>query len=133
MKDFDESKPFSIKGYKTYFPLQRPGTSFKRLLCFVSERIEVKQGSDLVSNLISTVWLEVKGAKQKVLICAIYRKFSDLIVKGQMTIDQQIERWKIFHSQVEQAKKEGLNFLYGRYEYQPEKIGRLNLLLEKIS
>ena len=93
LEDFDESKPFSIKGFRTYFPLQRPGTSFKRLLCFVSERIEVKQRSDLMSNLISTLWLEIKGAKQKVLICAIYREFSNLSSKGQMVIDQQIDRW----------------------------------------
>ena len=60
-----------------------------------------------MSNLVSTVWLEIKGSNKKVLICAIYREFNDLTGEGQMSIDKQIERWKIFHSQVEQAKKEG--------------------------
>ena len=61
----DESKPFSIKGFKTYFPLQWPGTNTKRLLCFVNERIEVIQRTDLMSNLISTVWLELRGSNKK--------------------------------------------------------------------
>ena len=28
---FDEKKPFSIEGYKTFFPLEKPNTSTKRL------------------------------------------------------------------------------------------------------
>ena len=52
IKDFDERKPFSIKGYKTFFPIQRPGTCTQRLLCFVNENIDVKQRNDLMSNLL---------------------------------------------------------------------------------
>ena len=73
LEDFDEKKPFSIKGYNTYFPLTRTGTSKKRLICFVKNYIEVKQRDDLMSELLSNVWLEVKGTNQKILICAIYR------------------------------------------------------------
>ena len=32
--DFDESKPFSIEGFKTLFPLKRSGSGTKRLHCF---------------------------------------------------------------------------------------------------
>ena len=63
----------------------------KRLLCFVNERIEVVLRTDLMSNLMSTIWLELKGSNKKgsnkkVLICAIYREFNDLTGEGQMSI-----------------------------------------------
>ena len=105
---FDEKNPFSIKGYKTFFPLQRPGTSTKRLLCFVKDTKEVTQRNDLMSNLLSNVWLKVKAKNQKILINFIYREFSDLTSKGQMTINEQLERLKILHSQIEKATNEGL-------------------------
>ena len=38
LEDFNESKPFSIKGYKTVFPLKRAGINTKRLLCFKGAR-----------------------------------------------------------------------------------------------
>ena len=59
-----------------------------------------------MSNMLSNVWLEVNTSTHKILICLIYREFSDLTCKGQMSIDQQLERWKIFHTQVTQASKE---------------------------
>ena len=101
--DFDESRPYSISGFKTFYPLQRLGTSIKRLLCFVNEDVEVTQRTDIMSDKVSTVWLEIKGTKQKVLICALYREFSDMTSEGQMSIEQQIERWHILQSQVEKA------------------------------
>ena len=42
IEDFDEKKPFSIEGYKTFFPLKRTGTNTKRLICFVKVCIEAK-------------------------------------------------------------------------------------------
>ena len=122
IEDFDDSKPFSIKGFKTLFPLQRPGSSTKRVLCFINEEIDVTQRNDLMSNLLSTIWFEINGTNQKILICVIYREFSDLTGMGQMSIDQQIERWRIFKSQVEHAKNEGLIL----------RIGDMNINLEKI-
>ena len=61
IEDFDEQKPFSIEGFNTYFPLQRMGSNRKRLLCFVKIGIEVKQRNDLMSELLSNVWLEING------------------------------------------------------------------------
>ena len=113
LEDFDDKKPFSLKGYVTFFPLQRPGTSTKRLLCFVRENIDAKQRNDLMSNQLSSVWLEIKGKGQKILICTIYREFSDLTRKGQMSINDQIERLHILQSQIEQATKEGLVLCIG--------------------
>ena len=57
-----------------------------------------------MSNQLSSVWIELVTKSRKVLVCAIYREFSDLASKGQMTINQQLERFKIFHSQVEELE-----------------------------
>ena len=48
--DFDEKKPFSIEGFKTFFPLKRTGTNTKRLICLVKVGIEAKQRDDLMSE-----------------------------------------------------------------------------------
>jgi hypothetical protein len=121
IKYFDEKKPFSIDGYKTYFPLERLGTSTKRLICLVKVGVEAKQRDDLMSKSLSNVWLEIKGENQKVLICTIYREFNDLTGKGPMTIHQQFEKLHILHSQIEKASKEGLVLV----------IGDMNIDLEK--
>ena len=110
---FDEKKPFSFQGYKTYFPFPRPGTDTKRLICFVKDNIDVKQRNDLMSEYFSSVWLEVKSKSQKILISAAYREFSDLNVKEQMSKSKQLDRWKIHLSQVEKASKEGLMVCIG--------------------
>ena len=123
IEDFDEKKPFSIKGYTTYFPLRRAGMSKRRLLCFVKNGIEAKQREDLMSDLLSIVWMEIKGINQKILVCAIYREFNDMTSNGPMSIDQQIERLKILHTQIEQASKEGLILV----------IGDMNIDLGKLS
>ena len=90
--DFDEKKPFSIEGFKTFFPLKRTGTNTKRLICLVKVDIETKQRDDLMSEALSNVWLEINGINQKVLICAMYREFNDLTGKGQMSLTQQVEK-----------------------------------------
>ena len=93
--------------------MERPGTSTKRLLCFVKESIEVVQRSDLMSKSLSSVWLEINAKSQKILINLVYREFSDLTRKGKLTISDQIDRLKILHSQVEKASKEGLIVIMG--------------------
>ena len=66
-----------------------------------------------MSDSIQGVWLEIKGKGQKILICTIYREFSDLTRKGQMSINDQIERLHILQSQIEQATKEELVLCIG--------------------
>ena len=46
IEDFNEKKPFSIEGFKTFFPLKRTGTNTKRLICLVKAEIETKQRDD---------------------------------------------------------------------------------------
>ena len=40
IEDLDEKKPFTIKGFKTYFPLQRKGSNKKD--CYALSRIHMK-------------------------------------------------------------------------------------------
>ena len=133
IEDFDESRPFSIDGYKTLFPFKRTGTNKKRLICFVKACIEAEQRSDLMSELLSNVWLEIQGKNQKVLICAMYREFNDLTCKNPMTIDQQIDRLKILYLQIEQASKEGLILVIGDMNIDLLKWEDRNYYLKKLS
>ena len=71
---------------------------------------------------VANVWLEIQGrGKQKTLITTVYREFSDLVKKGQLTDLEQRERWEIFMNQAKQASKEG--FVVA--------IGDMNLDLER--
>ena len=108
LADFDEKRPFSIEGYQTFFPLQRVGSTTKRMLCFVKDTIEVSQRSDLMSGLLSNVWLELRASNQKILICTIYREFNDLTGTGKMSVQEQCDRLGLLVDQFEKASKEGL-------------------------
>jgi len=124
--DFDEKKPFSMEGFKTFFPLKRTGTNTKRLICLVKIGIEAKQRDDLMSEHLSNVWIEIEGINQKVLICAIYREFNDLTSSGQMNPEQQVEKLEILHTQIEKASKEGLILIIGDMNIDLEKWEDLN-------
>ena len=108
IKDFDETKPFSLEGLNTFFPLQRPGRNTKRILCFTKANIEVKQRDNLMSSLLSNIWLEIQGKGHKILICVIYREFNDLTGNGKMSESDEIERLQVLHSQIKKASQEGL-------------------------
>ena len=56
---------------------------------------------------VANVWLEIQGGKQKTLITTVYREFSNLVTKGQMSDIVQRERWEIFMNQAKKASKEG--------------------------
>ena len=120
IEDFDEQKPFTIIGYNTYFPIQRLGTSKTCLLCFVKDSIEVKMREDLMPSMVANVWLEIQGKNQKMLICLMYQESNDLTSK--LSIENQIERLKIFSLQIEEATKEGMVLA----------IGDMNIDLEKL-
>ena len=113
IKDFDETKPYSLQGFNTFFPLQRPGTNTKRILCFTRDNIEVKQRDDLMSSLLSNIWLEIQGKGHKIIICVNYREFNDLSGNGKLSESEQVERLQVLHSQVEKASKEGLLLILG--------------------
>jgi hypothetical protein len=113
LMDFDEKKPFKIEGFNTFFPLKRPGSNKKRLLCFVKDNLDITQRSDLMSNTISSVWLELKTKSQKILICTIYREWDNLDGNGPLDTGQHTENLRTLQSQIEIAIKEGLVIVIG--------------------
>ena len=81
------TKPFTIKGFKTYLPLEREKSTTVRLICLVKEDLEVKLREDLMSSQICTVWLETNGKDgKKVLLSFMYREFNDLAECGKLSI-----------------------------------------------
>ncbi|MCP3931383.1 MAG: endonuclease/exonuclease/phosphatase family protein, partial [Bacteroidetes bacterium] len=113
IKYLDDKKPFSIEGFKTYFPLQRPGSITTRIICLIKQNIEVTLRDDLMSNLLSNIWLEIQGKGQKIIICVMYREFNDMTGNGSMGENEEIERIQMLHSQIEKASKEGLILIMG--------------------
>ena len=72
-RDFDGKRPFTLQGYKTYFP--KKGKDIKRTLCFVRNDIEVHERHDLMTDSISSVWLEFHSDKgKKAIIGSFYRE-----------------------------------------------------------
>lgn len=86
-----------------------------------------------MSEMFSSVWLQIKAKSQKILICALYREFSDLTNNEQMSINQQLERWKIFQSQVEKATKEGLILTIGDMNIDIRKLEETTYYLKKVA
>ena len=67
------------------FLMEKEGCDKKRLLCFVKSTIEVKERTDLMSDKLSNVWIEIQGKHQKILICTAYREFSYIVTPRQMS------------------------------------------------
>ena len=131
--DFDEKKHYKIEGFNTFFTLQRPGSNKKRLLCFVKDDLEVTQRSDLMSNSLSSVWLEMKTRSQKILICTIYREWDNLDGNGKLDTDEQINQLHTLKSQIGIASKEGLVIVLGDMNIDLNKweISKLSKLSEE--
>ena len=68
----------------------------------------MKQRDDLMSSLLSNIWLELQGKGHRILICVIYREFNDLTGNGKMNESDEIERLQVLHSQIKKASQEGL-------------------------
>merc|ERR1712242_94504 len=75
-----------------------------------------------MSNQFSSVWLEIKGPIQKILICTLYREFSDRNGQGRYSENEEKERWQIFREQVNRAAKEGLILCLGDYNIDLDKL-----------
>ena len=86
-----------------------------------------------MSELLSNVWLEIQGTNKKILICIHYREFSDLTSKGQMTINQQLDRINIFETQVEKATKEGVILMIGDMNINLDQWENSKYYLKKIA
>ena len=75
-----------------------------------------------MSNLLSNVWIELKGSNQNILICTMYHEFNDVTSNRKLSQNQQMERMKIFSLQLKQATKEGMVLAIGDWNIDLEKI-----------
>ena len=57
---------------------------------------------------LSRVWLELQEANQKILLSTVYREVSDLVSPGQMSDEEQKDRWELIMNHPKKASKEGL-------------------------
>ena len=103
------------------------------MICYVKENFEVHERKDLMSELFSSVWLEIKGKNQKILICIAYREFNDLVKRNQMSLNEQLERWKLFKAQVEKASSESLILCMGDMNIDLEKLEESTYYLKKLA
>ena len=136
LEHFDESRPFSLSGYRTFFTQKRSNDNdIKRLLVFVKEGVEVDQRNDLMSPLVSTIWLELSAERgRKTLICGVYREWNNRAGSGQMTPTEQAERFQIITSQIEKAISEGAGVIcLGDWNIDLEKMNHESYRLKKVA
>ena len=93
----------------------------------------MKLGDDLMSSLLSNIWLEIQGKGQKIIVCVMYREFNDLNGNGTMNENEQIERLQVLHSQVEKASKEGLMLILGDMNIDLDKMEEKDYYLDKLA
>ena len=56
---------------------------------------------------LSSVWLELQEANQKILLFTVYKEFSDLVSPGELRDEEQKERWELFMNHVKrEARKD---------------------------
>ena len=136
--DFNEEKPFSLKGYRTYWPIKRSDNNLKRMLCFVKENVEVIKREDIMSPNISTIWLEHKPVNgHKILICLAYREFNPCtgdIEKDKTSIKEQLIRLEEFGQQVEKAAQECDNlYILGDMNIDIKRWNKKEYYLKKVA
>ena len=56
---------------------------------------------------LSSVWLELQEANQKILLFTVYKEFSDLVSPGELSDEEQKERWELFMNHVKKGSKKG--------------------------
>ena len=136
--DFGEQKPFTLSGFRTYWPLKRSDNNLKRMLCFVKEAIEVIERKDLMSSAISTIWLEHKPEEgHKILVCLAYREFNPCtgdIEQDKTNINGQLKRLKECNKQIEKAANECDNiFILGDMNVCVNKWNEKDYYLKKVA
>ena len=56
---------------------------------------------------LSSVWLELQEANQKILLFTVYKEFSDLVSPGELSDEEQKERWVLSMNHVKKGSKKG--------------------------
>ena len=100
-----------IEDYRTFFSKTLDNEELKcsRISVFAHKDLIVKERSDLMSDLFSSVWLEVGLPRQKkLLVCNLYREWQylDQDSSASLATSAQLERWLNFLDQWETAIQE---------------------------
>ena len=102
--ELKDSVTFALQGFQTFYPKKN---EVKRSILLVKEEIEAIERTDIMSDSITSIWIEVKGTdNRKILMGTYYREFGQLDGKGQDNINDQIGAWKEFEAQVAKATAE---------------------------
>ena len=101
-----------INGYDILFSktLQNDNLRYSRIVVYKHESIVAKVRADLMDESVSSIWLELGFKHQrKILLGSLYREWQLLgqTDKVSGSSASQLERWKAFLSQWEQALGEG--------------------------
>ena len=103
-----------LEDYNLHLPqtLSNPSLRVSRVVTYTHKSIIAKPRSDLMSDTISSIWLEVGLPRHKrFLVCQTYREWQLLNQDGDNssnTIHQQLNRWLEFLDQWERALSTGL-------------------------
>ena len=106
----------TFEEYNVYFAktLTNPDLNVSRISVFVHKDIQSKVRLDLMSDLFSSVWVELGHKNQKkILVCNLYREWRYLnqVDDQSKSPEAQFERWRIFINQWEQALNENKEVL----------------------
>ena len=104
-QDFND---VSFENYSVVFSntLDNPDIRTSRIAVYIHNALSFKVRNDLMSDMFSSVWIELgKPGQKKILVCMLYREWQLLNQPDDIsgTIDSQLYRWLIFLDQWEQA------------------------------
>ena len=61
----------------------------------------------MFEKLSSVCLEELQEANQKILLFTVYKEFSDLVSPGELSDEEQKERWELFMNHVKKGSKKG--------------------------
>ena len=113
--NFDISNDRGFTNYKIEANTLSRGNSIARTIVLIKNDIAYKRRYDLENEYISSVWVQIIISKKvSTFIASYYRQWSlpkELNVEFWNTIQNQIERYKVFTNQISKATKEGRDII----------------------
>ena len=102
-REKDDKNSIEISDYQ-FHPCLTKNQGDVRALVYTHKDLVVSKRLDLMSDEISSVWLEVGLPNtKKILVCQMYREWQRIGETGSDSVDNQLKRWNIFLDQWEEA------------------------------
>ena len=113
LKSSHDIMKVQLPGYEllTSTTLQNPQLNISRVVVYVKDDLNCKLRPDLMDDIFSSIWIEVKSGRQKFLVANIYRDhqyMSQGADKSSLNMEQQLVRWLVFLEQWQRALATGL-------------------------